>query len=50
MTNYIVMLERKAQPPQRIALVAPSRENAILTALELVPSAMSARVLLEGQW
>ena len=50
MSNYIVMLERKAQPPQRLAIVARSRENAILTALELVPSAVSARVLLEGEW
>ena len=44
------MLERQGLPLQRLQLVARSRENAILTALELVPSAVSARVLVEGQW
>ena len=50
MSNYVVLLEGQGQPPQRLAIVARSRENAILTALELVPSAVSARVLVEGQW
>ena len=51
MTNYLVVAERRQpEPPQRLAIVARSRENAILTALELVPSAVSARVLVEGQW
>ena len=49
MSNFIVLLERQGLPLQRLQLVARSRENAICTALELVPAATAARVLLEGQ-
>ena len=50
MSNFVVMLERQCQPLQRLQLVARSRENAICTALELVPAATAARVVLEGEW
>ena len=50
MSSYIVMLERQGQPLQRLAIVARDAAAAILTALELVPAATAARVLLEGQW
>ena len=50
MSNYIVLLEQQGQPLQRLQLVARDQAAAILTALELVPDATAARVLLEGQW
>ena len=51
MTNYIVVAERRQpEPPQRLALVARSRESAVRTAMELVPLATAARVVLEGEW
>ena len=46
----ISMLERQGLPLQRLQLVARDQAAAILTALELVPAATAARVLLEGQW
>jgi hypothetical protein len=49
-SSYIVMLERQGQPLQRLQLVARDKAAAILAALELVPTATAARVLLEGQW
>ena len=48
MSNYIVVLEHQGQPLQRLQLVARNRENAVLTALELVPTATAARVLEGG--
>ena len=50
MSNFIVMLERQGLPLQRLQLVARDKAAAILAALELVPTATAARVLLEGQW
>ena len=50
MSNFVVMLERQGQPLQRLQLVARDKAAAILAALELVPTATAARVLLEGQW
>ena len=50
MSNYIVMLERQGLPLQSLQLVARDKAAAILAALELVPVATAARVLLEGQW
>jgi len=51
-SNYIVMLERQGQPPQRLAIVAPSRESAISSAIELAGADNKARasVVLEGEW
>jgi len=50
MINYLVLVERRGQPIQRLRLVALSREAAALAALELVPAATGCRVLLEGEW
>lgn len=50
MSNFIVVLERDRQPLERLQLVARDRAAAILAALELVPQATGARVVLEGQW
>lgn len=50
MRNFIVLLERERQPMQRLQLVARNSEQAVLSALELVPQATGAKVLLEGQW
>ena len=50
MSNFVVMLERQGLQLQRLQLVARDKAAAILAALELVPTATAARVLLEGQW
>ncbi|MCP9784141.1 hypothetical protein KBY83_12605 [Cyanobium sp. WKJ7-Wakatipu] len=50
MSNYLVLVENQGQPIHRLELVANSREDAELVALELVPEASTCRVLLVGEW